>query len=681
MDRQVEIKVKYGTAAADSKFIGVVGDALITTMRVTFAADWDGYAKTLYLWDARGQNPVAVVLGADKLEDVLVSNVYLVPIPAEPLAYQGDGIVAVFEGSKTVDGVTAVQRTENLYFTVLEAYVASGDDAPADVTATQAAQLQSEIEAILPSLQEDVTAAQAAQTAAETAQTNAETAETNTETAQGLAEAARDAAVAAKTSAESARDAAQTYQSGAQNAQAAAAAAKDTAVAAKTAAETAEGGAQAAQAAIEAMTATASGLAAGASPTVTKTTSSGAVNLAFAIPQGAKGETGATGATGATGSKGDKGDTGDTGATGATGPQGEQGPTGPQGYRVGTVYKKSGSGTAGTTDTYGMKLNDTAETEVGTFSVYNGADGEGSGDMLKSAYDTDNDGVVDDAEKLGGELPAYYATAAAVTAHTGSTENPHGVTAAQAGAIPTSEKGAASGVAELDSGGKVPSSQLPSYVDDVLEYASSASFPATGESGKIYVAQDTNKTYRWSGSAYVEIAQGVALGETSATAYRGDRGKTAYEHSQTTSGNPHAVTLSDLGAAAASHTHAAGDITSGTLAVARGGTGQISVDTAPTSGSAKMVTSGGVYTALAAKQAAAVTGTVTLTVAGWSSNAQTVTATGVTASNIVFVAPDPDDQSAYTAAGIVCTAQAASALTFTCGTVPTAAIDVKAVIL
>lgn len=95
--------------------------------------------------------------------------------------------------------------------------------------------------------------------------------------------------------------------------------------------------------------------------------------------------------------------------------------------------------------------------------------------------------------------------------------------------------------------GKVPASQLPSYVDDVLEYANFASFPATGESGKIYVTLDTNETYRWSGSAYVEISQSLALGETSSTAYRGDHGKTAYDHSQLTSGNPHGTTKSDVG--------------------------------------------------------------------------------------------------------------------------------------
>jgi hypothetical protein len=73
--------------------------------------------------------------------------------------------------------------------------------------------------------------------------------------------------------------------------------------------------------------------------------------------------------------------------------------------------------------------------------------------------------------------------------------------------------------------GKIPAAQLPSYVDDVLEYASVSAFPATGESGKIYVATGTNKTYRWGGSAYVEISESLALGETANTAYAGNKGK------------------------------------------------------------------------------------------------------------------------------------------------------------
>lgn len=90
--------------------------------------------------------------------------------------------------------------------------------------------------------------------------------------------------------------------------------------------------------------------------------------------------------------------------------------------------------------------------------------------------------------------------------------------------VKRTEMGKANGVATLDSAGKVPSAQLPSYVDDVVEYAAKSNFPATGEAGKIYVSTSDNKTWRWSGSAYVEISQGVTLGETSSTAYPGDKG-------------------------------------------------------------------------------------------------------------------------------------------------------------
>ena len=111
----------------------------------------------------------------------------------------------------------------------------------------------------------------------------------------------------------------------------------------------------------------------------------------------------------------------------------------------------------------------------------------------------------------------------------------------------TSLKGASNGLAELDSGGKVPTAQLPSYVDDVLEYPNIGALPATGSAGIIYVTLDDNKIYRWSGTAYTVISDTIALGETSATAYRGDRGKIAYDHSQIITGNPHGTTKSDIG--------------------------------------------------------------------------------------------------------------------------------------
>jgi hypothetical protein len=94
--------------------------------------------------------------------------------------------------------------------------------------------------------------------------------------------------------------------------------------------------------------------------------------------------------------------------------------------------------------------------------------------------------------------------------------------------------------------GLIPAPQLPSYVDDVLSFLNLASFPLVGEDGKIYIAEDINKTYRWGGSSYVEIGGGgVAIGETSSTAYRGDRGKIAYDHSLS-QGNPHNTTTSEI---------------------------------------------------------------------------------------------------------------------------------------
>lgn len=115
------------------------------------------------------------------------------------------------------------------------------------------------------------------------------------------------------------------------------------------------------------------------------------------------------------------------------------------------------------------------------------------------------------------------------------------VNAGLANKLDTSLKGSNNGLAELDANGKVPSLQLPSYVDDVIEgyyynnkfYKEAAhTTEIAGETGKIYVDITTEKTYRWGGnlSGFVVISETLALGETSSTAYRGDRGKTAYNH-------------------------------------------------------------------------------------------------------------------------------------------------------
>jgi hypothetical protein len=84
--------------------------------------------------------------------------------------------------------------------------------------------------------------------------------------------------------------------------------------------------------------------------------------------------------------------------------------------------------------------------------------------------------------------------------------------------------GAANGVAPLGSDKLIPSSYLPSYVDDVIEVSNYASLPASGESGKIYVTLDDGKTYRWGGTSYAEISASLTIGTDASTAFAGDRG-------------------------------------------------------------------------------------------------------------------------------------------------------------
>lgn len=115
--------------------------------------------------------------------------------------------------------------------------------------------------------------------------------------------------------------------------------------------------------------------------------------------------------------------------------------------------------------------------------------------------------------------------------------------------ILSSEKGVANGVATLDGTGKIPSAQLPSYIDDVVEYANLAAFPGTGSSGILYIALDTNKQYRWAGSTYQQITSGAVDSVA---------GKTGVITLDTNDINGLSTALS--GKAASTHSHVIGDI-------------------------------------------------------------------------------------------------------------------------
>jgi len=164
-----------------------------------------------------------------------------------------------------------------------------------------------------------------------------------------------------------------------------------------------------------------------------------------------------------------------------------------------------------------------------------------------------------------------------VSGHADLTNNPHGVTKGQVGLAnvdnkssatilseltgaditsklgftpeDSANKGVANGYAALDAAGHVPANQLPSYVDDVLEFSNLASFPITGETGKIYVALDTNKTYRWSGTTYIFITSGAVdsvAGKTGVvTLVKADVGLSNVDNTSDASKNSAVATLTN----------------------------------------------------------------------------------------------------------------------------------------
>lgn len=308
-------------------------------------------------------------------------------------------------------------------------------------------------------------AAVAAQTAAETAKTAAETASGQAQTAatqaSGSATAAQTAATQAgdaKTDAETARNEAETSASSAANS------ASD--------AESAAAEAEQAKTYIENMDMEGETLPAGSSVTVTKTTSpEGNLLFVIGVPQGIQGDKGDTGETGATGPQGvsvtnatvnEDGDlvitlsAGDPINAGSViGPQGIQGEVGPTGASVDRIERTSGTGAPGTTDTYTVYL--TNGKTGGTFQVYNGSNGTGSGDFMADGSVPMTGDLQMGGHKITSLAEPTDNTDAASKEYVDDT-----ITVSLVGNyIPTGQKGQANGVASLDDSGKVPSAQLP----------------------------------------------------------------------------------------------------------------------------------------------------------------------------------------------------------------------------
>ena len=241
-------------------------------------------------------------------------------------------------------------------------------------------------------------------------------------------------------------------------------------------------------------------------------------------------------------------------------------------YEIGTLWLNTTNGRS-------FILQSVAENSATWIRLANYTD---INEAFSNTYDTDRDGVIDKAATIkSGEsfigvndedTSGLWTASKIKTELDGKVDDAEIAdmltkTEAASTYVPLSSKGVANGVASLDQNGQVPASQLPSYVDDVVEAANFAALPEEGEASKIYVTLDTNLTYRWSGSQYTEISASIALGETAGTAYEGSKGKQNADNIATLQGEMDAVEadIAGLGALAHKDTVATADIDAGAV--------------------------------------------------------------------------------------------------------------------
>ena len=197
MDKTIDITIKGSYLRKNNNSAGVQGEGNVTILHIIFDDAWEGLAKSVTFWDARGENPVKRTLTSDLLVDINVSLLeYNVPIPSEPLAHAGD-MTFIIDGY--LDGKR--KRTMQDTLSVEAALISDTENEPIDPTPTQAEQLQEAIESILPSVMEEV---QKAVDASEGALSAVERVENNIDSAVMSAEKAKTSEVNAKVSEDSA---------------------------------------------------------------------------------------------------------------------------------------------------------------------------------------------------------------------------------------------------------------------------------------------------------------------------------------------------------------------------------------------------------------------------------------------------------------------------------------------
>ena len=547
-------------------------------------------------------------------------------------------------------------------------------------------------------------AAVAAQTAAETAKTAAETASGQAQTAAtqaaGSATAAQTAATQAgdaKTDAETARNEAETSASSAANS------ASD--------AENAAAEAEQAKTYIENMNMEGETLPAGSSVTVTKTTSpEGDLLFVIGVPQGIQGDKGETGETGATGPQGvsvtnatvnEDGDlvitlsAGDPINAGSViGPRGIQGEVGPTGASVDRIERTSGTGAPGTTDTYTVYL--TNGQTGGTFQVYNGSNGTGSGDFMADGSVPMTGDLQMGGHKITNLAEPTDNTDAASKEYVDDT-----ITVSLVGNyIPTGQKGQANGVASLDNSGKVPNEQLPpmDYVptsrtvnghalsadvtldaDDVgarpdtwtpsAEDVGAIPNPSGGTPGQVLTKTSTGEEWSDAPSGLPEGGTEGQVIKKTADGAEWDNADWLPLSGGTVTGR---LTIFELRGESL--------VSSSPFFSMNSSYGSINI---PMFYSRKPSSPQEIANKSYVDSKSPTSVTITLSSSSWSSNTQTVTVSGVVASETAqLITPTPaiTSQSAYYEAGIMCTGQAANSLTFTCQTVPTSNLTVYVVI-